>query len=328
MRGGVRRVVILAAAATAVGFPETYAQGPRPAPAPAGRPPAAAPARPKAAQAAPVAQPAAAAAAADPRMKPLLESWEKESSRLKTLDVSKIVRIDDSKAWGKEEFRGRAMFEAPNRAYLDFKKVEKAADEKAPPKLVGYERIVCTGTEVWQYRHDTKQVFIFPLDKKDQKRALEEGPLPFLFNMKAAEAEARYVMSLANEAKDHWYISVVPKLKMDQEAFSKAWIKLNRKSFLPDQIILISPDGNSTKNFYLDEIKKNEPINAVNFKGYVPDKPWEIVRDPGEGPANREQQAQGGARPAQPAPKGANAARQPAQAPQKAAAGARRNPPS
>ena len=36
----------------------------------------------------------------------------------------------------------------------------------------------------------SSKIYIFPLDKDQRKRALEEGPLPFLFNMRAADATA------------------------------------------------------------------------------------------------------------------------------------------
>ena len=62
-----------------------------------------------------------------------------------------------------------------------------------------YERIICTGKEVWQYRSDTQQIFIFPLGKDEQKKAIEEGPLPFLFNMQADDARQRYQMTLISE---------------------------------------------------------------------------------------------------------------------------------
>lgn len=277
MRRGVRRVLVWAAVAAAVGSTVAPAQVARKEAA--GPPPARQSQRPPAAKAVadrPRADPN------DPRMKKLLADWEKQSALNKTLDV-KIVRLDKSPEWGDEEFEGRTLLESPNHAWLDFKKVE--TDEQGRRKLIPHERIICTGTEVWQYKPETKQIFIFPLDRQNQQRALEEGPLPFLFNMKAAEAVARYEMALANEVKNSWVISVVPRLKMDQEAFSKAFINLRKSDHMPDRIFLISPDGKSTKDFKLSEVKTNQPVAPANFKGVNPGKPWQVVRDPGgDGP--------------------------------------------
>ncbi len=314
MRRGVRRVLVLAAVSAAAGSTEAVAQvgrNPDAAPQPAQqaqRPPA-----PKAVAERPRADPN------DPRMKTLLADWEKTSAQIKTLDV-KIVRTDKSPQWGNEEYEGRTLLESPNHAWLDFKKVD--VDEQGQRKLTPFERIICTGTEVWQYKPETKQIFVFPLDKQNQQRALEEGPLPFLFNMKAAEAEARYEMSLANEVKDAWIISVVPRLKMDREAFSKAFINLRRESHMPDRIFLISPDGKSTKDFRLSEVKTNKAVAASNFKGVNPGKPWQIVRDPGGD--EPEPKAPGLTKRQPPAPPPAANGALP---PRRAAAGSRRAPP-
>ncbi len=276
MRPGVRKVLVLgvfATTATTLAVPaRSLAQDARKA-----APAAARPQQPQQQQPAAVGN-RPAQAPADPRMKKLLGEWEKKSATIKTLDV-KILRHDKSPAWGDEDFEGRALLQSPNRAWLDFRKVED--DEKGGKKLVAFDRIICTGAEVWQYKPDTKQVFIFPLDNQSQKRALEEGPLPFLFNMKAAEAEARYEMALANEKQDAYVISVVPRLKMDRDAFSKAFINLPRATLFPDRIFLISPDGKSTKDFKLAEVKQNVAISPKNFAWTPPPAGWKIVRDPG-----------------------------------------------
>ena len=217
--------------------------------------------------------------APDPgQMKQILAGWEAQSGRLNTLDVL-ITRVDRSPAWGDDRYEGRAILMSPNLAWLDFQKVAHD-DATNKDKLVPHERIVCTGKEVWQYRSDTRQIFIFPLDKQNQKRALEEGPLPFLFNMKAAEAEARYQMHLVNVMPDYYVISVVPNLQIDRESFSKAFLKLNRRAFLPDRIFLVSPDGKSTKDFTLRSVKPNAAVATENFKGQVLPAPWTVVRDP------------------------------------------------
>jgi len=227
------------------------------------------------------------AAAPDPgRMKQILAGWEQQSARLNTLDVL-ISRVDRSPAWGDDRYEGRAILMSPNLAWLDFQKVEHD-DATNKDKLVPHERIVCTGKEVWQYRSDTRQIFIFPLDKQNQKRALEEGPLPFLFNMKAADAEARYQMRLLNEVAEYFVISVVPNLRIDRESFSKAFLRLNRQTFLPDRIWLVSPDGRSTKSFTLTSVRPNAAVAPENFKGQVLGPPWTVVRDPipaGDAPA-------------------------------------------
>ncbi len=273
MRRGKRRVLMLAALLAASSAGSVMAQQAGKPANPGNRPAAAGQPAPKAAPPARMQDPPA-----DPRLEKLMATWERQSAKLKTLDIV-IARVDKSKQWGDEKFKGRAVLESPDHVFLDFKKLD--VDDKGKEAYVDFERIICTGTEVWQYKSDLKQVFIFPLDKKNQQRALEEGPLPFLFNMKADAAKARYVMGLHNENKTHFVISVVPRLTVDQEAFSKAFIWLSRETFLPDRIGLISPDESSTKDYTLTTIKPNAVINPSNFKGVDPGPPWQIVRNPG-----------------------------------------------
>ena len=113
-----------------------------------------------------------------------------------------------------------------------------------------HERIICTGTEVWQYRCDTNQIFIYPLEKDVQQRALEEGPLPFLFNFKAAEAKKRYEMALVAEDAETFTIRIIPRLPIDQDSFKKAFVLLDRQLFLlPRRIFLLLPDEQELEGF-------------------------------------------------------------------------------
>lgn len=254
--------------------------------------PSAAPAR------APVAQPegrdagprqaGAPAKPVDPaKMEWLLKQWEHQSSLLKTLDVT-ILRIDDNPAWGDlDYYEGRALFKSPNLAFIDFNKI-KQDDKKKPVKdpqknkwvSTPYERIICTGNEVWQYKSDTQQIFIFPLGKDDQKKAIEEGPLPFLFNMHAEDARRRYQMTLMSEDDKGYGVSIKPKFQEDKESFSLAFVNLDRKYLLPVRILMLAPDGKSKKDFRLGPMYPNRVVNDKNFEGKPLAPPWKIVRNP------------------------------------------------
>jgi len=248
-------------------------------------------------------------------MEQLLVLWEKQSTRLKSLDV-KFKRVDQNPAWGDNElYEGRAMLQSPNLAWLDFKKV--GVDKQKKPTLIPHERIVCTGKEVWQYHSPTRQIFIFPLEKQEQQRALEEGPLPFLFNMRADEAKKRYQMSLIAENAATYMVTVIPLLEIDKESFSKAIIQLDRKYLLPTNIVLIAPDGKSTQDYKFSDVKPNAPVPLANFDCKPLPPPWKVVRNPGaEGQVKG--QAQGPRRPAVGNPEAREPAPQPALRPGRA----------
>jgi TIGR03009 family protein len=240
-------------------------------------------------------------------MDQLLQMWEGQSLKLQSLEVA-IYRVDTSKAWGDEEhYQGHAVFRSPQLAYLDFRKVKLQfqPDPKAKEKKIAvpvkknnkiestaYETIVCTGQEVWHYRYDVKQIIIYPLDKDQRKRALEEGPLPFLFNMKAADAKRRYEMVLQAQDAEVYLVMITPLLQDDKDSFSRAWVYLDKTFLLPKRIFLLAPDRNSSKDFRLSQIQANQPVKDRYFVGVVPPKPWKVERNPG-GPAPAAPDARG-----------------------------------
>ncbi len=229
-------------------------------------------------------------------MDQLLLLWQGQSVKLKTLEVS-IYRIDRDAAWDEEEhYQGHAAFKTPQLAFLDFSKVklQTQPDPKNKDKKVvvpvtkdnqvestPYERIVCTGQELWHYRYDVKQIYIYPLDKNQRKRAIEEGPLPFLFDMKAAEAKQRYEMALQGQDNTSYLVSIKPRLREDKDNFSSAVIYLDKDFLLPTRIYMLAPDGKSSRYFELSKIKANEPVKARLFTGVALGKPWKVERNPG-----------------------------------------------
>jgi TIGR03009 family protein len=232
-------------------------------------------------------------------MQQLLGLWEGQSAKLQTLELA-MYRIDKDPKWGDEEhYLGRAAFKNPQLAYLDFRKVKMR--EQADPKdkrkkqfvpekkddktvSVPFETIICTNQEVWQYRYDVRKIYIFPLDKDQRKRALEEGPLPFLFNMRAADANKRYDMALQGENKSQYLVMIKPLLKEDQDTFNIAWVYLDKKFLLPTRIYLLGPDKHSSKDFVLSDIKANKPVDDQFFRGVNPNNYFKVERNPG-GPA-------------------------------------------
>jgi TIGR03009 family protein len=230
------------------------------------------------------------------KMSSLLDKWEGQSAKLKTLDV-KIARVDSDPSWQTEDhYEGTAMFKSPNLAYLDFARVKVAKNEKGQfvpvvdPKTgkritARADTVVCAQNEVWHYQHDVRQIIIFPLAKGERQRALDEGPLPFLFNMRKQDALARYDMAFTGETTKAYGVRVHPKLLEDQESFKSAFLFLDKTYLLPSRIVLIAPDGKSTRDYKLEVISPNVKVDDVYFKGGVY-KDWKVVKNPGADVAN------------------------------------------
>lgn len=214
----------------------------------------------------------------------ILGAWEKQSKGLRTLDV-RFTRRDVSPAWddenGPTEFRGQALLQSPDHAFLRFEKVEK---EKAKERRVIHEDIICTGKAVLQYAYPTRQIFVFPLSKEARNRALEEGPLPFLFNMQARNLEGRFKMRLLGKVRESYVIDVFPLLPEDQESFASARLWLNTKSYLPDQLILYSTNRKDRKEYTFGAIHANPDIDPAVFQGKSLEG-WTVVRNPGPNPS-------------------------------------------
>jgi TIGR03009 family protein len=231
-------------------------------------------------------------------MDQLLGQWELQSRKLETLEVD-IYRIDRDAQWGDEvHFTGHAAFKNPDLAYVDYRKVKVLAkpdpkvknknvvvvqkDKNGQPLSDPFETILCTGKEVWDYRSDARNLVIWTLDNTMRKKVLDEGPLPFLFRMRAGDAKQRYRMALRAQDDKYSLIVVTPNIKEDQEVFSTAWVKLDRKFLLPAQITLISPDRVKRQDFWLSKFNATEGINANYFIGVKPTKVsgWSVEINP------------------------------------------------
>jgi TIGR03009 family protein len=221
------------------------------------------------------------------KMEWLLTAWEGQSKKLRALDV-KIDRIDKTPAPWQEEnlYEGRAVLKSPQLAYLEFKKVH--IDPKTQKRVATpHEVIIMNETDVWQYLFEDRKIFIYPLNKEERQRALEEGPLPFLFNMKAGEAKHRYEMALQAENEKYYFVVIHPKLQEDRESFVTAWVWLDRQFLLPLRIVQFLPDNKSTRDFRLSNIKANPKVGDEWFRGGVPanksgdpKRAWKVLRNP------------------------------------------------
>ena len=161
--------------------------------------------------------------------------------------------------------------------------------EKQPARFDAVRDDRLHGPEVWHYRYDVKQIFIFPLDKDQRKRALEEGPLPFLFNMKAADAKQRYEMVLQGEDDKEYLVKIKPLLKEDKDDLQHGWVYLDKEFLLPTRIVLIAPDGKSSQGFRPLADQGEQAGEPTLLRRREPRaNRWKVERNPGEqarGPA-------------------------------------------
>ena len=225
-------------------------------------------------------------------MDPILADWEIQSKKISSLYVE-IDKIKKSVAWGTEYFKGSALLKSPDLACLEFRKVKIDAAGKPRYKLDDSkkrvldleeepnERMVCTGLDVLQFIYPSKTIFVYPLDKQSRLKALQEGPLPFLFNMKAVEARRRYGMTLLDTTNEFYLIGIAPREQIDKQSFETAYLWLGKKDFLPSKLQLVKLEK-EIEEYRFTTIVPNKIIDDIFFHPTKPDK-WTVKVNPKEG---------------------------------------------
>lgn len=219
----------------------------------------------------------------------ILAKWEQASANIKTL-YAVFEQVDKLALVGVEKkYNGKAYLQRPNLALLQLDK-----EDKEKQTFVFDRRIVSTGREVLEYDAAARQVTVFPLPEDAQQRALEEGPLPFLFNMKVDAFKKRYHAYLKQSTEKSYRIVIQPLQAIDRDAFHMAVLDLNRERLLPDAIYTLSANGKDQQNYFIKELRINETFDPGLFvwdstkRKDVTQKGWRVIVNPGPGESQTE----------------------------------------
>jgi TIGR03009 family protein len=196
---------------------------------------------PAAAQQAPPAQaaPAAGASALDG----YLQRWEQEMQKVQTLYAPEITRIDkDLVADKPEKLVGYAAYmkSGTGASALNLAVLELRPEGKRDFK----EKFVCTGTFLYQFLPEQKEIKVFELPKPKAGQVADDNLLSFLFGMRAEEFKRRFDLKLAKEDQYYVYVDVAPRAAADRSDFQRARVVLNKDSFLPRQLWFQHANGN------------------------------------------------------------------------------------
>jgi TIGR03009 family protein len=227
---------------------------------------------PARAQQAPAAPPAAEPANA--QLDQILVNWEKAMTGVDKL-VAQIVRTDKDKVYQSTSvFEGYAKFMRPNRAML---KLEK----RGKPEV--YEQLIYTGTYLYQYVPQQKEIRVHQLPPPKTGQVSDETFLSFLMpGMKAAAARDRYQMTLLPPPpNDTWYyyLLIQPKSQADRSEFTRARLVIHRSSYLPRELWFEEPNGNESK-WDFPRVQTNVPFPATEFATPATPTGWRMVTVP------------------------------------------------
>jgi len=205
----------------------------------------------------------------------VLRGWEKAMTDLQSFVCVVERQTLDKQLGARDEHKGYAMFLKPAakddgaRAYLEMAKVAK-------PEI--FEKYICTGTFLYEYVAANKAVRIHDMPKNN-KAAMQESFLSFLFGMTADQAKTRYQMDhvVPNPPdKFYHYLRIRPKMQQDQADFIEARLSLFRENNLPAQIWYLQPNKNEiTWNF--TKLQLNREIPLKHFEPTLP-KDWRQER--------------------------------------------------
>ncbi|MEX2316946.1 MAG: hypothetical protein WD669_07330 [Pirellulales bacterium] len=214
----------------------------------------------------------------------VLNKWQQESAKINMFRCQ-FERWEYNAAFGPGltlplfKNHGELSFAKPDKGSFQITKITKWQVNPAPqgsappavvqgnwvpdPKAVG-EHWVCDGKNVYEYRHEQKQLVVRPIPRQLQGQAIADGPLPFLFGADAAKLKARYWLRIdeahgqanPNEVK----IEALPKYQADAVNYSKVQVILDTGRLLPVAMQVHLP--NQDRNVYLFDLQ-NAKVNGL-----------------------------------------------------------------
>ncbi len=99
------------------------------------------------------------------------------------------------------------------------------------------EKFICTGTYIYQFLPEQKEIRYYELPKPKSGAAAEDNNLlSLLLGMKAEDAKRRYELKLAKEDAYYIYVDISPRTPADRSDFQHARLVLNKSNYLPRQL--------------------------------------------------------------------------------------------
>jgi TIGR03009 family protein len=181
-----------------------------------------------------------AAPAADSPLDNYLLRWEQEMKKVDSLSAE-ITRVTKDKSF--DTVKKLVGWAAYKKRGSGPSTLNQAAMELRPEgKREFQEKYVCTGTRIFRFWPEKKEIEVFEIPKQEGG-VPDEGFLAFMFGMRAADAKRRYDLRLAKEDRYYVYVDIVPRMPQDKGEFQKARLVLNKDTFLPRQLWFEGANG-------------------------------------------------------------------------------------
>lgn len=221
----------------------------------------------------------------------VLTLWEQESGKIDTFNCD-FTRLVYDPVFGpgkdpntgqqlhKNQEEGTVSYQRPDKGSFHIKKVHawdaKAQQHVENPNIVG-EHWVCDGENVYEYKHDQKQLVVRPIPPNMQGKNIADGPLPFLFGAEAEKLKQRYWLRVDPRAPEgSIWLAAAPKRRADAANYRLVELMLDAKQMLPNAMRVTAPDNSQTTyTFDLPEASVNSRMTALwNTLFQAPKTPW------------------------------------------------------
>ncbi len=194
----------------------------------------------------------------------ILSDWQRRSSLWRNLDV-RFVGINRNPVWDEEEhYSGRLVLMPKGLAVLELGK---------PISL----RIMWKNQEMHQIFSERKEHFIWPIAEKDRGRLPAALALHFFWQINTEGLKDRFRIALVKEDAETWHMEFIPLATSGNSSFSKAYLQLDRATYLPQRYVFVSTDGKSSKDFRVMDARFEEPARDDLFQ--IPQgEDWTVTR--------------------------------------------------
>ena len=203
-----------------------------------------------------------------------LNSWESRMREVQSLQAT-IKREDKNKVYGAtKKLSGLAYYAKSGTGATA---LNMAALELTEEKKTEFtEKIVCTGTYLYQYVPPQKEIRAYPIAKSKPGQVGEDSFLGFLFGMKAVDAKKNYDLKLFKVDTYYVYIDVAPKTAAGKADFTRARMVLDKTTYMPRQLWFEEANGNEIK-WDIPSIQQNVSIDRRIFDTPRTPAGWKLV---------------------------------------------------
>ncbi|HWL10708.1 MAG TPA: hypothetical protein VNQ76_20035 [Planctomicrobium sp.] len=202
--------------------------------------------------------PMESAAPLSPALESILLEWEKESASVTRMNGQFNRVVYDSVFNVAKCSTGSYAYESPDKGMMNFLP-DNAAASRHPGKVQRgdieftlqvdeAQRWVCDGEQILSIDPTNKEYNRVVIPPRFRGANISEGPLPFLFGMKAEKMKQRYVLELGrlHDPANIIHIVAYPKMPEEQREYRVAEVLLYPDTFFPRAIQLATSENRQT----------------------------------------------------------------------------------